>query len=175
MRPRTFEISVGGRVREVRVEAEDDEGNRLRVSVDGDERVIDVRRIGGRLSLLETGETPRSHQLRVVSGAQPGKLDVHVDGAVVRVVVDANQLRQVGETDRGAGAGRQAVVAPMPGKVVRVLVAEGETVTKGQGLVVVEAMKMENELRALRDGRVAEVSVEVGASVESGRVLVVIE
>ena len=175
MPPRMVEVSVGGRVRHVRVEAEDDDGHRLRVSVDGEERVIDVRRIGDTLSLLETGEAPRSHQLRVAAGDQAGELDVHVDRAVIRVVVDAHRSRRGDGTDAGADTGAQTVVAPMPGKVVRVLVAEGETVAKGQGVVVVEAMKMENELCASRDGRVAEVSVEAGVSVESGRVLVVIE
>ena len=63
----------------------------------------------------------------------------------------------------------------MPGKVVRVLVTEGDAVVANQGVVVVEAMKMENELRAAKDGRVAVVKVEAGDSVESGRVMVVIE
>jgi biotin carboxyl carrier protein len=59
--------------------------------------------------------------------------------------------------------------------VVRVLVSPGDRVTARQGVVVVEAMKMENELRAPQPGRVKDVAVEVGASVEAGRVLVVIE
>jgi biotin carboxyl carrier protein len=63
----------------------------------------------------------------------------------------------------------------MPGKIVRVLVKPGDEVTARQGVVVVEAMKMENELRAARDGRVKEVHVTEGALVESGRLLVVIE
>jgi biotin carboxyl carrier protein len=75
----------------------------------------------------------------------------------------------------GAGSGPQRVTAPMPGKVVRVLVAAGDEVKARQGLVVVEAMKMENELRAARDGRVKDVHVAEGALVESGRLLVVVE
>jgi biotin carboxyl carrier protein len=63
----------------------------------------------------------------------------------------------------------------MPGKVVRVLVAPGDQVTARQGLVVVEAMKMENELRSPKDGRVTDVRVQQGMSVEAGRVLVVVE
>ena len=69
----------------------------------------------------------------------------------------------------------QRVTAPMPGRIVRVLVAPDDEVTPGQGLVVVEAMKMENELTAARAGRVREVTVSAGAAVEAGRVLVVIE
>jgi biotin carboxyl carrier protein len=67
-----------------------------------------------------------------------------------------------------------AIVAPMPGRVVKVLVTPGEAVSARQGLVVVEAMKMENELRAPRDGTVAEVRVREGVPVEANVVLVVI-
>ena len=73
------------------------------------------------------------------------------------------------------GAGPQRIVAPMPGKVVRVLVKPGDAVEARQGLVVVEAMKMENELRAARAGTVAAVSVVEGQSVDAGAVLAVVE
>ena len=175
MLPRAIEVSVAGRVRHVRVEAADDSRYLLRVSVDGEERVFDVRRVGDTLSFLETREGPRSHQVRVCAGEQAGELDVHVDGAVVQVVVGARRTRHVTWAGGPADARPLKVVAPMPGKVIRVLVTAGETVVKGQGVVVIEAMKMENELRASCDGRVAEVSVESGGSVESGQVLVVIE
>jgi biotin carboxyl carrier protein len=62
----------------------------------------------------------------------------------------------------------------MPGRVVRVLVEAGKDVEAGQGLVVVEAMKMENELRALRAGRVTEIAVREGQTVETGALLVVV-
>jgi biotin carboxyl carrier protein len=65
--------------------------------------------------------------------------------------------------------------APMPGRVVRVLVVHGEDVEARQPVVVVEAMKMENELRSPKAGRVKDIAVEAGTSVEAGRVLVVIE
>jgi biotin carboxyl carrier protein len=74
-----------------------------------------------------------------------------------------------------AATGLQRVTAPMPGRVVRVLVQPGDDVLPRQGLVVIEAMKMENELAAVRAGRVREVTVTPGAAVEAGRLLVVIE
>jgi biotin carboxyl carrier protein len=70
--------------------------------------------------------------------------------------------------------GEQRVVAPMPGKVIKVLVRPGDTVVPRQGLVVVEAMKMENELTAQKAGTVTEVAVTEGSSVEAGRLLVVV-
>jgi len=71
--------------------------------------------------------------------------------------------------------GRTELLAPMPGKVVRVLVSEGETVEAGQGIVVVEAMKMQNEMKAARGGRVSSLSAREGASVNAGDVLATIE
>jgi len=73
-----------------------------------------------------------------------------------------------------SATGPQRVVAPMPGKVVRVLVKPGDPVRARQGLVVIEAMKMENELRAARDGTVTEVQAREAMSVEAGTLLVVI-
>ena len=63
----------------------------------------------------------------------------------------------------------------MPGKVVKVLVAAGDTVQQGQGLIVVEAMKMENELKSPKDGVVSELAVTEGQAVESGAKLLVVE
>jgi biotin carboxyl carrier protein len=71
--------------------------------------------------------------------------------------------------------GHQRVTAPMPGKVVRVLVAEGDTVETGQGIAVIEAMKMQNEIKAPKQGRIAALSVREGATVAAGEVLAVIE
>jgi biotin carboxyl carrier protein len=79
---------------------------------------------------------------------------------------------------RGAGAGTEgprAVKAPMPGRVVRLLVKAGETVEEGQGVVVIEAMKMQNELKSPKAGRVIRVGAGVGDTVGSGDVLVVVE
>ena len=65
-------------------------------------------------------------------------------------------------------AGPQEIVAPMPGRIVKVLVTEGQEVERGQGLLVIEAMKMQNELRAPRAGRINRVYMEEGRGVESG-------
>ena len=71
--------------------------------------------------------------------------------------------------------GSQTLLASMPGKVVRLLAREGETIQKGQGIVVLEAMKMQNEIRSPRDGVLAKLPAREGANVNSGEVLAVIE
>ena len=71
--------------------------------------------------------------------------------------------------------GRQEIAASMPGKVIRVLVTAGDAVEEGQGLVVVEAMKMQNEMKSPKSGRVAEVRTRADATVGAGEVLVVVE
>jgi biotin carboxyl carrier protein len=79
---------------------------------------------------------------------------------------------------RGVGAGAagpRAVKAPMPGRVVRVLAAIGEDISEQQGIVVIEAMKMQNELKAPKAGRVARIAVSVGDAVAANEVLAVIE
>lgn len=142
------------------------------VTVDGVAAEVDVRRLGdGSLGLrLADGAT---HRLVVERGAHPDQRVVSVDG---RRVVTALNGRRARRADGHAGAtGRQRISAPMPGKVVRVLTAAGHEVAARQPLVVVEAMKMENELSAGRGGRVVEVLVAEGQSVEAGRLLVVVE
>src|SRR5436190_20378952 len=89
-------------------------------------------------------------------------------------LVDPKRLRSaLGAGAPGEGAAR--IVAPMPGKVVRVLVEAGQQVEPGQGIVVVEAMKMQNEMKAPKAGAVVSVNVEVGATVNGGDLLAVIE
>ena len=75
----------------------------------------------------------------------------------------------------GADAGRRNIVAPMPGKVVRLLVEPGDMVEAGQSLVVVEAMKMQNEMKSPKAGRVAEVRTRSGETVAAGDVLLIVE
>jgi biotin carboxyl carrier protein len=101
-------------------------------------------------------------------------LVVVIDG--YRFEVDVRDPRRWSRQGRGrAGEGVETLVAPMPGKVVRVLVAAGDTVEAGQGILVVEAMKMQNELKASRAGRVAAMHAREGATVAAGEALATIE
>ena len=93
-----------------------------------------------------------------------------------RFLIDVADPRRRNRRGQGPeGRGRSRIVSPMPGKVVRILVAQGDQVEADQGIVVVEAMKMQNELKAGRAGRVATLVAEEGATVAAGQVLAVIE
>ncbi|TMA89336.1 MAG: biotin/lipoyl-binding protein, partial [Deltaproteobacteria bacterium] len=101
---------------------------------------------------------------------------VLVDGRNYRIhLVDERRVRVGGAQSGVELQGRQRVSVPMPGKVIAVLVSEGDAVEKGQGLVIVEAMKMENEVRSPIAGAVKEIKVKPGETVEGGAVLVVVE
>jgi pyruvate carboxylase subunit B len=106
-----------------------------------------------------------------------GERVVQVNGVAVSVsLLDPRErLARRATAAAHAGAGPRSIVAPMPGRIVKVLVTVGERVEAHQGLVVVEAMKMENELRAPRAGTVAEVRVKDGMSVEAKAVLIILE
>ena len=100
------------------------------------------------------------------------------DGETVHLFWRGRAYRLEEETERSRATHRQAgggLEAPMPGKVIAVKVAPGDTVMKGDELLVVEAMKMENAVRAPREGRVKSVSAQVGDMVSPGVVLVELE
>ncbi len=104
------------------------------------------------------------------------KVNVRLSHSIVPIeILDERKLRMRRAAGRFTITGKQNVVSPMPGKVVKVLVAAGDDVKEGQGLVVVEAMKMENEMRSPKDGRVVEVHVKEGQAVESNAKLCAVE
>jgi len=170
-----FEVDAGAQPRSVDVAAD---GDAWRVTIDGRVWRASMVRAGERWSLLVAGQAggppagSRSYDV-MFEPATGGTWQVHVNGRVVPAGLRTSAHRLRGYGAAGADDGR--VLAPMPGRVVKVLVAPGMTVEARQGVVVVEAMKMENELRAPRAGTVREVRVAEGASVEAQAVLVVIE
>jgi biotin carboxyl carrier protein len=171
----TFEIEVNGRVRSVSIERAGADG-RFRVSVDGAATLVEARRNGGfGLSLLFPEAAHETTKVSIAPGSARGELFAYLAGRSTAIAVNARRTGRAAADAGGAAHGEQSVSAPMPGRVVRVLVAPGETVDARQPVVVVEAMKMENELRSPKAGRVKEVTVAAGTSVEAGRVLVVID
>src|SRR5260370_20554818 len=110
---------------------------------------------------------------RVYLASLPSAGEVFVNGRTLAVdVFDPRELRA--RDSAGASEGRQTIAAPMPGKVVRVLVQLGEMVEADQGLVVVEAMKMQNEMKSPKAGRVVEVRAKTEATVAAGEGFLVI-
>jgi biotin carboxyl carrier protein len=161
-----FQAAVGGAVHEIVVARLD---GAYIVTLDGIEHIVDARKLEADFySILYEGKS----------------YEVSVESAGSKYVVRHGAHEQVVELADTAGSGREElkkrggvelIGSVMPGKVVRVLVGPGDDVQAGQGLVVVEAMKMENEIGAPRAGRVQSVDVEPGQNVEAGARLVVLE
>jgi biotin carboxyl carrier protein len=187
----TFEVEVSGRTYAISIERTDRPG-RFRVAVDGQSHLVDVARSGEfGLCLLsasadnpavtfsvrggrENVTVPVSTELYIAPGYASGEVLVTLQGRTIPVTVNGRRTGHAAEI--GAHRhGEISIIAPMPGRIVRVLAAPGDDIGARQPVVVVEAMKMENELRAPRAGRVKEISVTPGMSVEAGRVLAVIE
>jgi biotin carboxyl carrier protein len=175
------DVAVNGRLWRVAVEPGMQAGE-FAVVVDGATRMVNASWIDARtLSLIEGSS---SHEVRFdVRGN--GVLGVAFDRTRFEAAVLGQARLKSRPVNSGIGApadtvpvGRDfshAIKSPMPGRVARVLVGVGDRVAERQGVVVVEAMKMENELRAPREGVVTEVRVFQGAAIEAGAVLVVIE
>jgi len=162
-----FWVTLEGRDAEVECRTE---GGRVVLDVEGRHVEADFCRLpdGEVYSLLVDG---RSHEVRVSPTAEG--LDVTVDGATLPVEVRhplEKALQALGK--RGPGASGETIAAPMPGVVVALRVALGDTVAAGQAVAVVEAMKMQNELVARAGGVVTEVLVAERMSVTAGQPLI---
>jgi biotin carboxyl carrier protein len=166
-----YEVEVGGKLRHLQI---DRDAGRFVVSLDGREWHIDASRVDAHLLSLIAGSA--SFEVTIARHAsESGQFAIGVGS--VPLIVSVNGQRRWSRKEEGAGAanGPQRLAAPMPGKIVRVLVSVGEIVQRRQPLIVVEAMKMENELRATHDGVVAELLVREGQSVDAGTLLAVIK
>jgi biotin carboxyl carrier protein len=164
-----YEIDVTGRIRQVSVERA---GDRFAESVDRRTMDVDARRLDGRTLSLIVG-AGASYDVGIVLDAATGMLGVRVGASECTVAFNGRRRGRPDDRDHGA-SGPQHLVAPMPGKIVRVAVTPGEAVRARQTVVVIEAMKMENELRAARDGIVGELHAREGAPVVAGELLAVI-
>ena len=161
------------------------------MAVDGKVRVVNAAHVGPTSWSLLIGDADGGRSRSVEATVLPQKsssgFDVHIDGFTIPVHLKGGLGRRSRDANGQGPSGAegkpfdvaqgkpQRVTAPMPGKVLRVLVRAGDEVKARQGLVVIEAMKMENELRAARDGRVREMLVSEGQSVDAGTPLVIVE
>ena len=168
-----YAVEVNGRVRQVAVRRH---AGALVVEVDGQPWTIDAAPVGGHGLSLLVSRVGRSfsHDVTLTGDVATGITNVYLGPFVVPVAL--NGRRRTGRKEDGAhsGSGPQRLLAPMPGKVVRVLVKQGDSVQAREPIAVIEAMKMENELRAGRDGVVVELPVTRGQSVEAGTLIAVV-
>ncbi len=171
-----LKVEVSGRIRTVLVEPIGRSDRQFGVTIDGQRRIVDARFIDAfTLSLISLDGSSVSHDVRLIEGNVPGELIVCKSEGSLSVVVNGSRSRRL-DSDSSTGlAGEQRVIAPMPGKVVRILVETGTAVKFGQGLVVVEAMKMENELVSPKAGRISQITVEEGTTVTLGQLVAVVE
>jgi biotin carboxyl carrier protein len=140
--------------------------------LDGEEVQADVVQLSpGSYSILWDGQ---SYEILVQDAAAGGEMDLYLRGRRFTA-----QVRDPRRLKRNRGAldleGRQNIVAPMPGKIVRLIVVERQEVEAGQGLLVIEAMKMQNEIKSPKSGRVVEARVSEGQAVTAGQTLMVVE
>ncbi len=164
-----YEIKIGGALRAVEFTPPAKESSLLAATIDGRQVEASAVRIArGAYSILLGGRS-----LEVTVEETPGGLLVRANGRESCVEISDPRSWRGG---RGAGIeleGRQQLLAPMPGKIVRVLVAKGEKVETGQGLLVIEAMKMQNEVRSPKSGIVEKLARE-GQTVNAGEVLAIV-
>ncbi|HEX8888074.1 MAG TPA: biotin/lipoyl-containing protein [Pyrinomonadaceae bacterium] len=167
---------------------------KLIVEIDGDKRELEIKRDGshvvaevdsrryeieahssqeGVYLLLNEG---RVYQCRVSGqGARREAFDVTVGSRAFQATLTDPKRLRAGQSMGAKMDGTAQILAPMPGKVVRVMVETGAEVEEGTGLVVVEAMKMQNEMKSPKTGKVTTINVTAGATVNTGDVLAIVE
>lgn len=159
-------VKVRDRVHEVFVTRQD---SHYVVEIDGHRHEVDSHKLENNFYSFITDE--RSYEVSVERDGDTYKVRRGAAQLDVTISDPSRQARDV----RAVAAGPEKIVSQMPGKVVRVLVAEGDEVEAGAGLIVVEAMKMENEIVTEKGGKVTKVAVAPGEAVEAGALLLVIE
>jgi len=164
----------------MKYEAEVD-GEVLTIEIEEKDSVLEAR-VGGRAYELELARPEegifsflnhdRVYEARVFDFGRDS-LRVEIKGRQFSTrIIDRKHRRAFADN---SAEGRQVLIAPMPGKVVRILAGIGDEVKAGQGIVVVEAMKMQNEVKSPKAGRVSEVRVKEGAAVDANQVLAIVE
>lgn len=172
-----YEVLIDGRALQVELERT---ASGYECNVDGEPFTLDVVLTApGTLSILHDGrsfEVTRDVTREVTRESSPtGEMHILVGAdRFCAEVRDPRSLRSR-RAHTSANAGPARICAPMPGKVIRLLAAEGDTVEAGQGLLVVEAMKMQNEIQSTKPGRVTKIAVREAAAVNAGDLLAIVE
>jgi biotin carboxyl carrier protein len=168
---------------------------KLIVEIDGEKRELEIKRDGSHVTAEADGERRyeielhssqpgvylllsegRVYECRVSGqGAKRETLEVTVGSRAFRATLTDPKRLRAAQSSGAKADGTAQILAPMPGKVVRVLVEAGAEVEEGAGLVVVEAMKMQNEMKSPKTGKVTTINVAAGATVNAGDVLAIVE
>ncbi len=166
------EIKIGERVAWVDLINQD--GNFLEVDVDGKRYKIDlIHTADGTFSILESGH---SYNIELVPHNHPKKYTAYTLYEEFEVeVIDAEARYLLNRGGNGLAASENKISSPMPGKVVKVLVSEGEEVKEGQTTIIISAMKMESEYKAPKDGTIKKIYVSDGDTVEGNQILIELE
>jgi len=166
-----YEVEIGGDRRTVEIKSA--KNGSVVATVDGRELHCEISQPEPNVYLL-VADNPDGDvfEVRIDSSSNESSTLRLMGTTVSAKVIDPKHRSH--SADHGA-AGRQQIVSPMPGKVVRIMVAAGDEVKHGQGIIVVEAMKMQNELKSPKDGHVMEISVTEGQTVAAAQALITIE
>jgi biotin carboxyl carrier protein len=164
-----YQVLLAGKTRAVELSRVEDN---WKISLDGKELDCSVAEVApNTFSVLLNGE---SHQVRIAPRAD-GTLTLHTGLAEYHAEVSDPRVWRGRRHGALEVEGRQQITAPMPGKVVRLLISEGDRVEAGQGLLVVEAMKMQNEIRSPKSGKVEKLLAKENQAVNAGDVLAWVE
>jgi len=167
-----IEIKVGDRIAWVDLISQN--GNLLEVDVDGKIYNIDLLHTAdGTFSILHEGH---SYNIELVPHQHPKKYTAYTLYEEFELeVIDAEARYLMNRGGNGFASSDKKISSPMPGKVVKVLVQEGDEVTEGQTVIIISAMKMESEYKAPMDGKIKKVSVKDGDTVDGNQVLIELE
>ncbi|HZW36827.1 MAG: biotin/lipoyl-containing protein [Deltaproteobacteria bacterium] len=157
--------------KEVRVAVRETGVARYAVTIDGTEHLVDAHQVQSSVWSVLYGET----SFEVDVQGKDEEYEVLIAGDCYKFTLMNEQRKALMRSGGKGAAGKAMVSSPMPGKVVKLLVREGEEVKADQGVIVVEAMKMENELKCAVTGKVKEIFVKEGEVVESGAKLLLVE
>ena len=157
--------------REIKVTVEEVGVARYMVTADGKKYLVDAHQVQDSVWSILHG----NGSFEVDVQGRDDEYEVLIEGDCYKFSLMNEQRRALIRAGGKSAAGKAMVTSPMPGKVVKLLVAEGEEVQADQGVIVVEAMKMENELKSAITGKVREIFVQEGDVVEAGAKLLLVE
>lgn len=162
-----YEVLIDGHLHQVELERAD---KGYECTVDGEPFALDVVMTARDvLSIIHEGRNYEAKREYSLLG------ETHIIIGSERFAAEVRDPRSLRSRRAAAEAGPAKIIAPMPGRIVRVIAAEGDHVEAGQGLVVVEAMKMQNEIKSTKRGKVTKIAIQEASAVNAGDLLAIVE